>query len=240
MRKIFILIGLFLTLSLSGQILPGVVASQGVVAAGDYPAILDDGNTEAWYSAEAENVTLDASDSLITWNDITANNRDMGLEGTYQPFWDADGVHMLNVGDAAAIRHDVNIAKPLSIYIVFKQVSWTSQDEILSMNSSGPLFKQYFTGTRCYVYDDANLGPVEPALDTWVLVTIILNSGATSSIQMNDDAAATATIGANGLETIKLGGVDVVIKELIVRSNSDDATGQTQIKGYLNDKYIIY
>ena len=216
----------------------GIMASQTAVAGGSYPAILDS-NTEAWYSAEEINVTLDASDSLITWNDLTSNNRDLGLEGSYQPFWDADGVHMLNKGDAAAIRNDFTISKPLTIYIVFKNVTWTTQDEILQLNSSGPLFKQYFTGTRCYVYDDGNLGYVEVDNDVWVLATIVLN-GASSLIQENEEAATTGTVGTNDLTTIKIGGVDVVVKELIVRSVADNLTNRSAIQAYLNDKYTIY
>ena len=73
MRKLLILIGLFLTLSLSGQIMPGVVESQTVVAA----AACDDGmlNNGCFNDGDTgwtDEANFIIADGVATFNDVAS------------------------------------------------------------------------------------------------------------------------------------------------------------------------
>jgi hypothetical protein len=74
-----------------GQIVKTGVVRTVVAAASSHPAILDDADTEAWYIADSDNVTLSA-DSVTQWNDISGNAKHLTSVTTRYPVFKGDSI----------------------------------------------------------------------------------------------------------------------------------------------------
>ena len=168
------------------------------------------------YFAEyiSTNVTMHISDTLvITWDDISGNSRDISnVSSVNLP---AYKLNMLNGKPILKFTGDdwlvgtFTIAQPLTIYIVFKQKTWTLNDRIfdgkttaslmLSQNGTTPNLRIY---AGSFITENTTL-PV----DTWGIASCIFN-GASSSLQINDLTPITGNVGTATPTGFTIGGGD--------------------------------
>ena len=103
---------------------------------GGIPAVLSDGNTVAWFDL-AENITKDGSDFVSVWGDKSGNGNDLlRIPSTRNPLWTTDGVLFDGIDDFMKCV-TFTYAQPEQIYIVVKQISWTSTEYLFTGNTDG-------------------------------------------------------------------------------------------------------
>jgi hypothetical protein len=183
MKRLLTILFLFLTLGLSGQILPGVVASRPAVVSGvTAPSFLtSDGDTWAWYKYdESSTITKDGSNSVTVWNDFLGGvNNLTNYGGT--PLWSNDGV-LFNGTDEYLHTGSKTLSNVVSIYIVFRQISWTLND-IISAGYAGSagLLYQNPTTSKLNTYSGGFMGS-DGTMDVneWGIVRMMFN-GASST-----------------------------------------------------------
>jgi len=263
-RLINIVLLLLLSIYLSGQVVTTSVYFAPPISAsppeeGTYPAVLDDGHTVAWFISDSTaNMTRDGDNLVSSWGDETANNHDL-VEATtdYQPLWQATGIlfnHGNQVGEGETyhnwdrLRVTFAYDQPAMVYMVIRQLSWTTDDYIMDgynvdnlglyQNGTTPDLKTY-AGTASA--SNSNL-----ALNTWGILRIKYD-GANSSFQVNETSAITTNIGTNDPEGITLGRPGNVdssyghfeVAEIIFRDILDGSTDADAIYDYLNAKYSL-
>ena len=88
-----------------------------------YPAILDDGNTVAWFDMAEKYMTKDGSDFVSQWDDRSGStNHLLQVVGTNQPLWTADGVLFDGVDNFMKCVA-FTLVQPEFIYMVVKHVT---------------------------------------------------------------------------------------------------------------------
>lgn len=208
------------------------------------PAILDDGNTVAWY--DLDNVVKDGSDLVSQWTDITGLGHHLVQgNGARQPLWSATGI--LFDGSLSNLRTaGFTFNQPNFIYMVWRQVTWTNNDIILDgiVNNGTQLAQKAGTPViRANAGNpSANMGQM--TLNTFK-VTALLFNGASSRMAISDAPAAVGDFGSNNMGGFALGsrsdGVisnsNIEVKEAILRKIADTDANETIIHDYLKNKY---
>lgn len=191
---------------------------------------------------------------------LNANNRVKQLNGnhlgtlypfvtTAMPLWTSDGV-VFNGVNSGMRSNRFTYATPQMVYLVVKQVTWTSLDSIISAAEvdNAMLLQQRGTTPGLKIFggittsDQNNNLP----LDTWGIVRACFN-GESSSFQINETAQMTGNYGSTTANGIVLGAnrfnadkfSNIIVKEAIFRSVADDAATQTKIYNYLSNKYGV-
>lgn len=250
MRKLLILIGLCLTLSLSGQLLPGIVASQGGAAAdpSSPPSFLSsDGDTWGWYLYTDS--VVQTGNAVRRWGDYLNSSNDLLVVSTRYPTLGATGI-TFDGSDDFLTTGEKTLGQPITIYAVIKQLAWEEYDRLIDGNLGASMLLQQITASpQMRVYGGgASTASGDASIDEWVIVTIQFN-GASSSFQIDDADAITGDFGTATPSGLSLGagpsaGSDYnsnyEISELIVRDAADDAGEIAAVKNYLNAKYEIY
>ena len=210
------------------------------------PAVLTDGSTVLWVDSK-ENITKNGSDLVSLWGDKSGNGNDLvQATETNRPTWNSNGILFDGV-DNFMKAVAFTLVQPEFIYIVFKQVTFTSNDYILdgNTNNSGGLFQVISSpDLRAYAGSfstiDSNL-----VLDTYGIARVQFN-GATSTFQINEETQITGNFGTNNMGGFTLGnnGANTVysnieVKEVIIRNVADSAQDEGTIYNYLADKYSI-
>jgi hypothetical protein len=206
------------------------------------PAVLNDGNTVAWFDYE-ENVTKDGSNYVSIWGDKSGNNNDLEqLTGANQPIYSASGILFDGVSDNMK-TDPFTLNQPEFIYIVLKQVSYTGFDCLFDGNSNltGALVQPALNALR--IQAGASLGNVAFTVGDWGIVRVVFN-GASSKIQVNEDAALEGNPGANNMGGFTIGSRgglirhgNVEVKEIIIRKIVDATGDEQDIYDYLANKY---
>lgn len=211
-----------------------------------YPAVLDDGNTVAWFDS-AENITKDGSNLVSAWGDKSGLSHHLLQAGAdaAKPLWSANGVLFDGTSDFMKCAA-FTLVQPELIYMVFKQVTWTSADYIWDGNAnlSGTLIQRTATPNFAlyaggYAADNANL-----ALNTFGIIRA-LYSGAASKIIINETAPTTGTVTAGtSMGGFTLGSrsdgssySNIEVKEIIIRKIADTAPNEALIYEYLKKKF---
>ena len=217
---------------------------------GGPPALLSDGNTPKWF-VHLVNITKDGSDFVSIWDNKSGINGIipgalLQASGSAQPECKVDGVEFDGFEEFMKCVA-FTLIQPTMIYIVFKQVTWTSSDSILDGNtaSSGLLYQ---TGTSPEMI--AGAGGFSPPqdnlpLDTFGIVRVLFN-GVSSKIIVNETTPITGNFGANNMSGFTLGarGSDshysnILVPEVFIRKIVDTAPNEQIIYNYLADKYSI-
>lgn len=149
-------------------------------------------------------------------------------------------------GTAHFMQAAFTLNQPNTIYIVFKQVTWTILDTVFDGDEGGVSITAQLaqsTGTPkltifagSIIGDNANL-----AVGAYGVAAAVFN-GASSSLTIDSTAALTGnagagnaggmTLGANGLAvTAQFGNIQV--KEIIIRNVADSVATQAQIQALL-------
>ncbi|HLD89528.1 MAG TPA: hypothetical protein VI911_00655 [Patescibacteria group bacterium] len=214
-------------------------------AGAGYPAILDDGNTVAFYDSQLlSTITKDGSNFVSRWNDRLGSGHDLiQATGTKQPLWSATGILFDGI-DNFMKTATFTINQPTFIYAVLKQITWTIADRIWDGNSAdyGTLY-QNLTTPGMKVYAGAGSAQKNLTLDTFGIIRVLLN-GASSKFQINSDAAATGNFGIRNMAGFTLGAngsgtnySNIEVKEIIMRRIADASGDETAIYNYLATKY---
>lgn len=231
-------------LSPSNTILSGIAKPQR------FPSIILDGNTVGWYIAgDLTTITKDGSDFVSRWNDKLGSGHDLiQATGADQPKWfSVNGILFPGVQEfmkTAAFTFN----QPEMIYIVFKQITWTSLDRFFDgeVAVSGTFYQvtsspnvSVFAGTGATLNGSF-------AINTFSIIRILIN-GASSKLIINNETPITGELGATNMEGFTLGsqggGItrfsNIQVKEIILRKVADATQNETAIYNYLSKKYGI-
>jgi len=145
------------------------------------------------------------------------------------------------------------LVQPETVYILFKQVTWTIQDSIFDgnvtntgrflQNDGGGYagvspFLQVYAGSYLAT---SSTGLDALALDTYGTVAVVFN-GASSSIEINSETPITGDAGANDMGGFALGVIggaaanfsNIQVKEVIIYNVAHNASQRVKVIGYLN------
>jgi len=207
------------------------------------PAVINDGNTVAWFDAQ-ENITKDGSDLVSVWGDKTGlAHHLLQATGTNQPLWSANGVLFDGIDNfMKCVAFEWN--QPEFIYMVARQVTWTGGDSLFDGNGvGGGMFQQTVLSPAVRLY----AGSYSTSNSNWTLNTFmilrLLFNGLNSSIQVNNTPAIVSDAGGNNMAGSTLGARadagnpgNLEVKEIIGRTS---ALGEAEIYAYLAAKYSI-
>lgn len=250
MKRLILIFTLLLTISLSAQnwllLMGGNTSDITVDTVGLY-ALLWDLDTQNWWTLEK--VTKDANNKVTSWTDSSgAYNNGLQADTSKSPTWSSTGVLFDGVNDF--VRASSSMDVPVTVYMVFRSVTYTNLDIIMGgATSNVVVFRQYDTAPSLSIYAGVGLGDNDDlAVGDWGIATVIFN-GANSSLQINSGTPLTGNTGAETvLNGITVGsGQDgtgnwsnIEVKEVITRVWNDSEAQQNLIRAYLNDKYSIY
>lgn len=180
---------------------------------------------------------------VSTWADASGNGRDLlQTTDTNRPALQTDGSILFDGADNYLICNAFTLNQPATIYVLFKQVTWTSGDMVFGGQSTSVFLRQTtgsptlrpVAGTDTLGMNNSGL-----AVDTYGAVVVVFN-GASSLSQVNlgtpisGDAGATNpggfTLAATSAPT---GFGHVQVKEAIIFPAAHDAAQRAQVVGYL-------
>jgi hypothetical protein len=253
MKKIFILLGLFVSLSLFGQASNVVYTTHRVVSAapsggGTYESILiADDSVKAFYIADASSITESAGE-VTEWRDTSGNNVDL-TEGSLTPNWAGDSVYFDGTASERVRNTSWTQTQPYTVIAVLNAHTWTDGDTFFNIGNSGgagnTAYIQGASSPRTRISSASSIFSTAgtPALNTRHVATLIGN-GASSSLQINQNTASTGDIGSRSLDQIYIGGLsggsaDFSINELIIIGGTKTAQWVSDIQDSLATKYSI-
>jgi len=211
-----------------------------------YPNCLNT-NTWAWYIFDSlATVTKDAYNYVSGWADYLGSGHDL-LQTTYeyQPQWTSTGILFdASSGYDMLKTATATLAQPVTIYILFKQLTWIDQSYIfdgftpyscvLAQRVSTPRLRMYAGITA--PYSD------ELAVNTWGVVICEFN-GVSSTIQVDDNTPVTGNSGTNSMAGFTLGNSasgwnqsNILVKEVIIRTVIDNSTDKISISNRLKNQ----
>lgn len=249
MKKILLLLSLFLTLTVSGQIRSGVVASTGVIAAGDPPSgdppsfLTSDGYTEGWYSAEVDNVVLENTDHVATWTDLSSAEQNLFQDTDgYRGTWSSDGVTFATT-QGMGNPYIPALSQPVTIYMVVHEASTAANTPIFYFGNNSQVAQSTTDATWYLRAGGSDVALSGRAVNTEQIYTIQLN-GSSSLAYVNGGSTSAINPGTNGVisyELLTAGGSHPIVryKEIIIRNTADDATARAAVVDYLKAKYSI-
>lgn len=136
-----------------------------------------------------------------------------------------------------------------TVYFVGKQVTWTENDWIWDGNTADvmELYTQTATPQVNMAAGGGLITSTAFAADTFAIVTAVYD-GASSLFQVNNETAATGTMGsftAGGFYLGIAGGAaagpsNIQVAEILIYSVGHNAAQRTAVKTYLNNKYAIF
>ena len=213
----------------------------------DYPALLNDGNTKAWFDMAEDYMTIPQSNQVSQWSDRSGNDNHL-LQATeaYWPFWSADGL-LFNGAQSGMQAVSFPLAQPIFIYAVLKQVTWTDADRIWDGNLSNRGSVYQGSGSPGLHPRAGGVGLVNYNLDVgeWGILRVLYN-WESSSFQINETLKATGNYGPLAMDGFSLGQLsttgqksNIEVKEVIIRNVVDSDADSKIIHDYLKAKYSL-
>lgn len=195
----------------------------------------------AWFRFNTGIVVTGAGVSL--WADQSGNGRDLKqTTDTNRPALQTDGTILFDGADNFLKCDAFTMDQPETVYILFKQITWTGNDAVCDGNTNFTMrIFQRTTTPQLGASAASALGNVSLTLDTYGVVSAVFN-GASSLIQLNSGAPVTGdsgvgsaggfTIGSQGAGLAAWGNIQV--KEAIVYPAAHDANMRRRVITYLN------
>lgn len=176
------------------------------------------------------------------WDDQSGNGRHL-KQGTdaARPVLQADGSVLFD-GLAQFLKCDAfTLNQPTTIYLLAKQVTWTSTDYFFDGNTSGMMGLQQAGVTPSFrlVAGGSTPGNAGLPVDTYGVICSVFN-GASSLTTVNQGAAVTGNAGANNAGGFTLGAnggpnnySNTQFKEVVVFATAHDSVRRAQMFAYL-------
>ena len=212
-----------------------------------YPAILDDGNTVAWFDY-LENITKDGSDLVSIWGDKSGlDHHLLQATGTNQPIVNANGVLFDGIDNFMKCAA-FTLVQPEMIYMVLKQVTWSVNDRIFDgENDLSMLLSQKIASANIDAYAGDVLSNNDSVLNTYGILRVLYN-GASSKLIINNNTPVTGSLGSADADGFIIGrrtGSDanysnIEVKEIIIRKVADISQDEQEIYNYLDNKYADF
>lgn len=178
------------------------------------------------------------------WDDQSGNGNHLKqATDTNRPSKEADGSVLFDGVDNYLKADAFTLVQPETIYVLGKQVTWTSNDKLFDGNASnsGLVFQngttpdlQAFAGTISSASSDLTL-------DNYGVVITIFN-GASSVFQVDNNTPITGNFGAANMGGFTLAAQgsnlnfsNIQIKEVIIYNTAHDAATRAQVIKYLAD-----
>lgn len=205
---------------------PGIVASRG-------PA--------AWFRYNT-GITVTGA-GVSQWDDQSGNGRHLkqGTDGN-RPALQADGSILFDGVDNYLKCDAFTLNQPETVYILFKQVSWTNQDYIFDGNSgSSMVFRQDGSTPQVDIIAGSGItNNSDLAVGAYGVSSCVFN-GASSLLQINLGTPTTGNCGANNAGGFTLGAnatgganfANIQVKEVIIFPAANDATQRARVIRYL-------
>lgn len=215
----------------------------------NFDAILQN-NTVGWYDYTALSTLTLIDASVSRWNDKLGSGHDLiQAAGNQQPGWSSNGILFDGINDYMKTAPFI-YNQPAMVYIVFKQITWTSYDSIFDGNTGqdswlmqrqvSPNLRLYTNGGS-YAAENSNL-----SLNTFGIVRVVFNA-ANSKIQVNNTTPTTGNAGSHefgGFTLAAFGNADsyygnIQVKEVILRNIVDTPGDEWKIYQYLKHKHNL-
>lgn len=206
--------------------------------------IFDGGSTRpintdmvAWYRLNT-GITVTGS-GVSKWADQSGNGRDLNqTTDTNRPALQLDGSILFDGNDNKLVTGSLSISQPITHYILFKQITWASGDNVFNGLATAMVLTQAGTTPALRINGGSAVGDnTNLVLDTYGVVATVFN-GASSLIQVNNTTPNTGNAGANIFDGFSLGGVsaysNIQVKEVIIYNSAHDANQRFQNIRYLN------
>jgi hypothetical protein len=191
----------------------------------------------AWFMHQ-RGITV-TGQGVSQWDDQSGNGRHL-LQGTdgARPALQADRSILFN-GTDELLNAVFNLAQPLTVYTLLKQVTWTGNDFIWGQNSIGLV--QVTASPQIQLSAGAALAnSSDLAVDTYGVVCCVVN-GASSVLQVNNNTAITGNAGAATISNFGLGASsagaafsNIEAKEVILFASAHDAATRARVVRYLS------
>jgi len=185
---------------------------------------------------------IETGSGVSQWGDFSGNGNHLKQAiDANRMTKEADGSVLGNGIDQFLQADTYTLVQPEIIFVLGRHLSWTSDDRWFDGNAadSGTLFQRTST-PNLGIFAGAQAGNISLALNTTGVVTVVLN-GASSSIQLNNNAPVTGNAGTSSMSGFTLGakggGVggfgNVQYQEVIVCSATLDTATIAQVINYL-------
>jgi len=201
-----------------------------------------------------ELIAVDLTDynnnNVVRWNDLFQYcNNLIGVGTTTLPELTDTGLLFDGVNDTLRSKQ-FTLNQPETIYIVFKQITWTLYRQIYDGRLTNRMaLQQQAVTPKLIIYAGSNSDQDDNLiLNTYGIVRAIYN-GANSKFQIDDNVAWTGDAGASNAEGLCLGALfngaatsnwsNIEVKEFIVRNVADSDATFNAIYTYLKNKYSL-
>lgn len=166
----------------------------------------------------------------------------VGTTDAQKPVFTSEGVLLDGINDR--IWKSFTYNQPESIFIVFKQLSWTLNDRIFDgSTASKGVMVQSATANNLVVSAGSASSSIDLSLDKWCVARILFN-GANSEFYIDTNGVA-GNFGSNNMGGFTLGATggggaswsNILVKKIILRKVVESETDKNDIYNYLKDKY---
>jgi hypothetical protein len=191
----------------------------------------------AWFRMD-QGITVTGS-GVSQWDDISGNGRHLkqGADAN-RPALQADGTVLFN-GTSHFLKCDAfTLNQPETVYLLFKQVSWTASDTFFDGNAdaTGRLYQLSSSPSMQASAGAALAVMAGPAIGSVGVVSLVFN-GASSSASVNNGAATTGDAGASNMGGFTLGTrgstvdrfANIQVSEAIIFPAAHDAATRARI-----------
>lgn len=215
-----------------------------------YPAILNDGNTIAFFDFDdLTTITKDGSDKVSRWNDKLLSGRDLlqGVSGAQPLYVDGVGIRLNGTSNFMQTA-PFTFNKPELIYIVWRALSYTNSDSIFDGNAGNTMrYAQGGSEGWHIMYAGTILSVNNISINNWAITRCLFN-GASSKSWVNAGLSIDGNSGTNNAGGFTLGASgggglrwsNIEVKDIILRKIVDTDENMNTIINYLNTKYSIY
>lgn len=196
-------------------------------------------NQAAWFRFGV-GITV-TGQGVSTWADQSGNSRDL-LQATdgNRPLLQTDGSILFPGVDEFLQTADFTLNQPITIYILFKQITYLANNRIFDGNGVAVVTLRQASSSpnlRINAGGDSLENPL--VLNTYGAVACVFN-GAASLLQVNNTISTGASVGANNAGGLTLGAAgdgaslwtNMQVKELIIYSAAHDASFRNLVLGY--------
>lgn len=189
------------------------------------------------------------------WDDISGLNRHATQSTTTkQPVFTGYGTSGMLTFDGTDdyLQAAIAFSQPYTVYIVFKQISWTSLDYIITGAAANARFSilQYSVTPGITLYDGGGSLSLNPDMtigSVKVLAAVFNNTASSTSVNDKTKVNFAAGGGVGGTTFVRIGAdgagtgaSNIGLQELIGYNSAHVDSQQTQIVNFLKNKWKFY